>query len=268
MIEETNTDTTATRRAAELLWEHWRQGTHLDALPESVRPHTRAEGYAIQRAVQACSGKGLLGWKIAATSLPGQRHIGVDGPLAGRLLERRGFPSGAEVPLGGNLMRVAEPEFAFGFGRDLPPRAAPYGTDEVLEAVDRLHPAIEVPDSRYADFVHAGAPQLIADNACANDLVLGPAATVDWRGLDLVAHRVSAEVVGRYTRQGSGAAVLGDPRVALTWLVNELSAIGATLRAGEVVITGTCMASLEIEPGDEVRVDFGVLGSVSARFRA
>lgn len=260
------TDTTTARRAAEILWEHWRQGTHLDALPASVRPHTRAEGYAVQQEVQTCAGQALRGWKIAATSAAGQAHIGVDGPMAGRLLALRTFPGGSELPLAGNLMRVAEPEFAFTFGRDLPPRAAPYDTGEVLDAVVSLHPAIEVPDSRYADFVHAGAAQLIADNACANHFVLGPAGEAPWRSLDLVAHRVTARVVGRDAREGSGAAVLGDPRVALTWLVNELSGLGLTLNAGQVVTTGTCMAPLEIEVGDEVRADFGVLGSVSVRF--
>jgi len=264
----TTTDTTTARRAAEILWRHWRQGTHLDALPDSVRPRTRAEGYAVQREVQACAGQGLRGWKLAATSIPGQRHIGVDGPMAGRLLANRTYPPGTELSLAGNLMRVAEPEFAFVFGRDLPPRGAPYGTPEVLDAVAQLHLALEIPDSRYADFVHAGEAQLIADNACANDLVLGPAVEADWRHLDLVAHAVKAEVVGRYQREGSGAAVLGDPRVALTWLANELSGIGETARAGQVVITGTCMASLEIQEGDRVRADFGVLGSVEARFAA
>jgi 2-keto-4-pentenoate hydratase len=267
LITETTTDSTTAHRAADILWEHWRRGTHIDGLPESVRPCNRTEGYAIQREVQASAGQALSGWKIAATSIPGQRHIGVDGPMAGRLLADRTFRSGSEVPLGGSLMRVAEPEFAFAFGRDLAPRAAPYTTGEVLEAVASLHPAIELPDSRYTDFAHAGEAQLIADNACANDLVIAPAAQVPWRTLDLVTHRVTAEVVGRYVREGSGAAVLGDPRVALTWLVNELSGIGETLRAGQVVITGTCMASLEIEEGDEVRVDFGVLGSVEVRLR-
>ncbi len=220
----------------------------------------------IQREVQACAWQALAGWKIAATSSSGQRHIGVDGPMAGRLLAQRSFRGGAEVPLAGSLMRVAEPEFAFTLGRDLAPRAAPYTAREVLDAVANLHPAIEVPDSRYADFVRAGAPQLIADNACADYFILGPAAQAPWRDLDLRTHPVNAEVVGRYRREGLGANVLGDPRVALTWLVNELSGIGVTLDAGEVVTTGTCMASLEVEIGDVVRVDFGVLGKVEARF--
>jgi 2-keto-4-pentenoate hydratase len=163
-------------------------------------------------------------------------------------------------------MRVAEPEFAFTFASDLAPRSTAYTTDEVLDAVASLHPAIEVPDSRYTDFARAGAAQLIADNACADYFVLGPPAQAPWRSLDLAAHRVSAHVVGRYTREGSGANVLGDPRVALTWLVNELSGIGVTLNTGQVVTTGTCMVPLEIEVGDLVRADFGVLGAVEVRF--
>ena len=74
-------------------------------------------------------------------------------------------------------MRVAEAEFAFRMGVDLPPRPQPYSVDEVLAAVATLHPAIEVPDSRFDDFTIVGAPQLIADNACAHLFVLGPAAT-------------------------------------------------------------------------------------------
>jgi 2-keto-4-pentenoate hydratase len=259
-------DTTAARRAADILWQHWQQGTRIDALPEGIRPHTRAEGYSVQREVQTCAGQSLFGWKIAATSHAGQTHIGVDGPLAGRLLAQRAFPSGSDIPLAGNLMRVAEPEFAFTFASDLAPRSTAYTTDEVLDAVASLHPAIEVPDSRYTDFARAGAAQLIADNACADYFVLGPPAQAPWRSLDLAAHRVSAHVVGRYTREGSGANVLGDPRVALTWLVNELSGIGVTLNTGQVVTTGTCMVPLEIEVGDLVRADFGVLGAVEVRF--
>ena len=37
---------------------------------------------------------------------------------------------------------------------------------------------------------------------------------------------------------GHGKNVLGDPRVALTWLANELRGLGIPLRAGEVVTTG------------------------------
>jgi 2-keto-4-pentenoate hydratase len=253
-------------KASALLVGHWRAGTVIDALPPALRPATRGEGYAIQARLEALSAKPLWGWKIAATSLAGQRHIGVDGPLAGRLLAEMVHADGATLPLGANRMRVAELEFAFRMGRDLAPRASPYDMAEVLEAVAALHLAIEVPDSRFADFATVGAAQLIADNACAHQFVLGPEAPSSWRDLDLATHRVTGRVAGRYDREGIGANVLGDPRIALAWLANELSRHGLTLRAGQVVTTGTCLVPLEIGPGDAVTGDYGTLGTVSLRF--
>jgi 2-keto-4-pentenoate hydratase len=190
--------------ASELIWRHWRKGRRMPSLPAPLRPATRAEGYAIQAWIERRSARPLFGWKIAATSEAGQRHIGVDGLFAGRLL--------------------AEQVFA------------------------------------------AGAPLLIADNACAHQLVLGPAVTADWRALDLAAHRVRGTVAGRIEREGIGANVLGDPRLALTWLANELSRHGVALGAGQVVTTGTCLVPMEVDPGDAVSADYGALGSIAFRF--
>ncbi len=252
-------------RASELLLGLWDRGERIAELPAELRPGTRAEGYAIQAYLERERGP-LLGWKIAATSAQGQTHIGVDGPLAGRLPAARAGKSGATLSLGGNHMAVAEPEFAFRMARDLAPRAEAYEVAEVLAAVASVHPAIEVPDSRFEDFAVVGAAQLIADDACAHDFVLGPASAADWRAIDLAAHPVVGEVVGGARREGSGADVLGDPRVALAWLVNELSGLGLTLAAGQVVTTGTCLQPLPVGPGAEVVADFGVLGRVSVRF--
>ena len=135
----------------------------------------------------------------------------------------------------------------------------------MLAAVASLHPAIEIPDSRFADFVAAGEAQLIADNACAHLFLLGEATTADWRARDLVEERPTITLRGeRYI--GHGKNVLGDPRVALAWLANELSGLGLTLRAGEVVTTGTCHPPLAIASGDRVEADFGALGKVSVGF--
>jgi 2-keto-4-pentenoate hydratase len=252
--------------AAATLWQHWNQKTRLAELPAHCRPMNRAEGYAIQAELAHLSGQDVVGWKIAATSLAGQAHIGVDGPLAGRLLAERVLAGGANVSLEGNLMRVAEAEFAFRFGQSLPKRNEPYSTAEVLAAVESLHPAIEIPDSRYHDFASVGAPQLIADDACACWFVLGEATAEDWRSQNLVQHKVTANLNGTQAASGSGANVLGDPRIALTWIANELRTFGVGLRAGEVVTTGTCIVPLPLTPGDHLQVDFGLFGMVAASF--
>ncbi|TAM57137.1 MAG: hydratase [Rhodanobacter sp.] len=252
--------------ASDLLYQTWRAGGVIEALPEPLRPATRREGYAIQALLERYTHAPLLGWKIAATSLAGQRHISVDAPLAGRLLAERTLESGAQHRLGANRMRVAEAEFAFRMARDLAPRPAPYTIDEVMGAVGALHLAIEIPDSRYAEFTRVGAPQLIADNACADWFVLGPEAQPKWRTIDLAAHRVSATLTGKPPIEGRGANVLGDPRLALAWLVNELSSLGIVVRAGQVVTTGTCVTPVAIAPGDILHADFGELGGVSVSF--
>lgn len=264
---------TNTRRAAELLWQHRQAGTTFDALPDALRPRSAAEGHAIQAELPAVSGRAVVGWKIAATSVAGQRHINVSGPLAGRILAGLVHAPGDAVSLAGNRMRVVEPEFAFRLGTELPPRAAPRSPAEVMAAVASLHPALEVPDSRFAVFTRAGEAQLLADDACCGPFVFGAAAPETWRTHDLSPHRVHASVTGadgrpRYARDGEGRAALGDPRAALAWLVNDLSARGLTLGAGVFISTGTCMVPLEIQPGDHVRADFGVLGTIDVRLVA
>lgn len=251
--------------AARVLIQHWRDGTKLDALEPRLRPQSRTEGYAVQAALETSSPGTLFGWKIAATSVSGQKHINVTGPLAGRIMSDTVIADGGTASMKGNQMRVGEPEFAFGMGRDLPPRATPYSVEEVLAAVETFHPAIEIPDSRFADFARAGEAQLIADNACAHLFVLGAATTANWRAMDLVEERPQITLRGE-RHVGHGKNVLGDPRAALAWLANELRGLGLTLRAGQVVTTGTCHPPLPIQAGDHFAADFGVLGKVSVGF--
>ena len=253
------------KAASRTLHAHWRAGTKLANLDASLRPRDRAEAYAIQARIADHSNTSLFGWKIAATSEAGQKHINVDGPMAGRILTETVIADGGTASMAGNEMRVAEPEFAFRMAADLPPRPSAYTVGEVLDAVGTLHPAIEIPDSRFADFVSAGPAQIIADNACAHLFVLGAPTSSNWRALDLVEHKPVITLRGkRYT--GHGRNVLGDPRLALAWLANELRQLGITLKAGEVVTTGTCHPPLPIQSGDLFEADFGALGRVSVGF--
>ncbi|MDR3488855.1 MAG: hydratase [Bradyrhizobium sp.] len=251
--------------ASRTLHDHWRAGTKLAALEASQRPRDRKEAYAIQAALENHAAGNLFGWKIAATSAAGQKHINVDGPMAGRILSETVIPDGGTASMAGNEMQVAEPEFAFRMATDLPPRSSPYSVQQTLDAVATLHPAIEIPDSRFANFVSAGAAQIIADNACAHLFVLGAPSTANWRSLDLVEEKPVITLRGRQFT-GHGKNVLGDPRIALTWLANELSQLGVTLRTGQIVTTGTCHPPLPIQSGDLFEADFGLIGRVSVRF--
>lgn len=260
-------------QAAAIMHHQLQEGTVLQNLPDSLRPHSRADGYEIQAMLEKQKGNDKKGWKIAATSIAGQQHIGLSGPIAGRIFSGMIVEPGTTVPFGANRMRVAEAEFVFCFGRELPPRTKNYSSEEVSEAVASLHLGLEFPDSRFADFASAGEAQLIADNACAYKFMMGTAVTYNWREMDLSAHQTSAIVTRKKGEpapihektdyyEGVGANVLGCPRMALTWLVNELSLLNITLKKGEFVTTGTTTTPMAILPGDKIEADFGTLGKI------
>lgn len=248
--------------AAELLNAHWVGGKKLDVIPETYRPKTRKDAYVIADNLARLRGERVVGWKIAATSQAGQAHINVDGPLAGRLYESRILAPGAHVRLGANQMKVAEVEFAFCFGTDLPRIRQDYEVPDVMSAVASMHMSLEIPDSRFHDFTKVGAPSLIADTACADWLLLGPAIEQDWRQYDLADLAVRAVKNGKEVALGTGRAALGDPRIALTWLVNELCRYGDGIKRDDVVTTGTCVVPVAIEIGDHILADYGIFGQM------
>lgn len=258
-------NTAKIEEAAGNLWSAWQSGQPMDGLPAELRPRSPEEGYMVQQAVAKLSGRGQLGWKLAATNESAQSFLGVDGPLSGRLFEGNCLDSGATVSLEKINMRAVEVEIAFRIERSLPPRDSEYSIDEVLSAVGSLYPALEIPDSRYTEYTAVGAAQLIADNACACLFVLGPeVAVAKWRDADLPSHAVSALLNGELAAEGVGSNIFGDPRLALVWLANDLSSRGDTLAEGQVVMTGTVVNPLPIKPGDHVVGDFGSFGTVEA----
>src|ERR1700716_1926852 len=141
--------------ASRTLHDHWRAGTKFDGLETSLRPRDRAEGYAIQEKSEKYSAASLFGWKIAATSEAGQKHINVDGPMAGRILAETVISDGGTADMAGNEMRVAEPEFAFRKSRICPRAPRPTRCSRFSMRSTRC-----IPRSRFRirDFKTSSAP--------------------------------------------------------------------------------------------------------------
>jgi 2-keto-4-pentenoate hydratase len=250
-------------RTAELIWDAWQTGKRLDGLPAGARPRDAAEGMAAQAALAELAGP-VSGWKIAATTAYARQYLDVSGPLPGAVFERFHHAEGEPVPADTMTMGVAEPEFAFRLKADPGPSPSLMA---VLDAVDTLFLAVELPDSRYADHQHAGGPQLLADVACAGRFVEGRPVP-SWRDLDLPRQPVVLHAEGEEFSRGSGSLVLGDPRLALHWLAMELPRHGCRLRPGDIVTTGTATPPCPIRAGGHVLADFGALGTVEVRFAA
>ncbi len=66
---------------------------------------------------------------------------------------------------------------------------------------------------------------------------------------------------------GHGKNVLGDPRVALAWLANELRQLGVNVEGGPGGHHGHLPpAAADHRPATVCAADFGVLGKVSVGF--
>jgi 2-keto-4-pentenoate hydratase len=253
-----------TARAVDLLVEAYTMGMKLEALPESLRPTTIAAAHALQRAFVAALHIEPAGWKIGCTSAAARAILKAKGPFAGRVLLPRCFASGATLPGSGYAMRGLEGEFAFVLAKDLKPRKRPYTRAEVLAAIGDLHPAVEIVDSRYADWGKVTLPEIVADMGANGALVVGPPAK-GWRRLDLAKVGVTMRAGGKVVGRGKGGDALGDPVEALRWLANNPASKDG-LRAGEIVSTGTCTGLHRAGASDRVACDFGPLGKVAFAF--
>jgi 2-keto-4-pentenoate hydratase len=204
----------------------------------------------------------VIGRKIGLTSLPMQRLLGVSEPDFGVLLDDMVVEDGDEIPLDSLLQPRVEAELAFVMASDL---AGPgVTTARALTAVAGVLPAIEVVDSRVADW-RIKLADTVADNASSGLLVVGgallPADRIDLRLIGVVVSRN-----GELIDTGAGAAALGNPARCVAWLANKLGSLGAGLRAGDVVLPGAVHKMVPVRPGDVFRAEFSRLGAVTARF--
>jgi len=175
--------------------------------------------------------------------------------------------SPASVSAAAYVRIAVESEIAVRIGSDVGPRDGRLDRTSIARHVAACMPAIELVDDRNWDYARADARDLVADNSFNSGCVLG-APVMDWQRLDLAAltgrMRINAEVVG----EGRGADVLGHPFEALAWLANHLLARGRRLRAGDVVLMGSVVATKWPRPGDVVVTEIDGLGTASLEVTA
>ncbi|MEV5768264.1 fumarylacetoacetate hydrolase family protein [Micromonospora sp. NPDC052213] len=217
--------------------------------------------YAVQTALlqrRLDRGERLVGLKMGLTSKAKMAQVGVDEVIWGRLTDTMRVPDGGTVEVGDFIHPRAEPEVAFLLDR-LPEPGEPVG--DFTDAVRAVAPAIELIDSRYANFTFS-LPDVVADNASAAAFVVGPWCPVP-DGLDNLG--VLLEVDGRVAQVGSTAAILGDPRRALDEGIRLAGRHGVRLREGWVFLAGAATAAVPLRPGAHVRAVVEKLGTASLR---
>jgi 2-keto-4-pentenoate hydratase len=229
-------------------------------------PHIQLEdSYAISSAVAARKiqdGAKLIGHKVGLTSKAMQASSKIDEPDYGHLLAEMEVFEDVPVPAGRYLYPRVEVEVGFILADDLP--GAGCTEDDVLAATAAFVPSIELIDTRIKDW-KIGLCDTIADNASSAGFILGPQRVspkdVDIKGIDAILTR-NGEVVA----EGRSDAVLGNPVTAVAWLARKVDGFGVRLKAGDIVLPGSCTRAIDVRPGDAFVADFAGLGSVRLSF--
>lgn len=220
--------------------------------------------YRVQRLLterRIAGGARVVGRKIGLTSAAVQRQIGVDRPDFGVLFDDMAYRDGDEIPIDRLLQPKAEAEVAFLLAADILDAT---DSAHVRSAVSLAYPALEIVDSRIADW-RIGITDTVADNASSGVFVIGTLGTAlsEVEPIDVVMRmRRGGEVVSA----GTGADCLGDPLRALAWLAATASEVGDPLRAGDIVLSGALGPMVPVGAGDEFEAEIEPLGTVIARF--
>jgi 2-keto-4-pentenoate hydratase len=211
---------------------------------------------------RVAEGARVIGHKVGLSSEAMQKMMNVDEPDYGHLLDEMQVFEDRPVPAGRYLFPRVEVEVGFILADDLP--GAGCTEDDVLAATAAFAPAIELIDTRIKDW-KIKLCDTIADNASSAGWVLGEARVspkdVDIRNIDAVLTR-NGEVVA----EGRSDAVLGNPVTAVAWLARKVENFGVRLKAGDVVLPGSCTKAFDANPGDKFVADFVGLGAVHLSF--
>ena len=223
------------------------------------------DAYDVQWALRerrVAAGAKLSGLKMGLTSRAKMKQMGVESPIYGFLLDEFIVAADSELPFASLIHPRVEPEIALVTSRDL--RGPGCSIATALAAVDFAVPAMEIIDSRYADFKF-DLPSVVADNASSARYVVGTTASrID--ALDLRTLGVVVEKNGGPVSFGAGAAVLGHPALSLALLANLLGERGQFIPAGTFVMTGGITEAVAAQAGDQFTARYQGLGSLSFRF--
>ena len=252
--------------AARLLREAYSVGAVLPL--RDVLEATDVEGaFAVQTIntrYWEAQGRRIVGRKAGLTAKAVQVQLGVDQPDFGVLFDDMRVADGGHLDPARTLQPKAEAEIAFILGADLPD--ADTGVEQVAAAVASVHAAIEIVDSRIADWKISFA-DTVADNGSSAFFVLADTG-LPLAGLDLEGAAMEMLVNDAVVSTGVGAAALGNPLNAAAWLAQTLAARGEPLKAGDILLAGALGPMVALAPGDHVEARIAGIGTCSFTYKA
>jgi 2-keto-4-pentenoate hydratase len=253
------------RRLADELLEATRTRVPVPPLRDRVLDMTLQDAYVVQTHqldTHRAAGRTLAGHKVGLTSFAMQRQLGVDSPDFGYFFEDMVHGEGAVLPVDGFVSPKVEPELGLVLRETL---TGPGVTlERARAAVGQVFPAIEIIDSRVADWDIA-LVDTVADNASCGAIAVG-STPLDVPVEDLIEVLCGLRINGELRESGTGADVMDDPVAPLAWLANVLGERGVSLEAGQLVLTGSFTRAVPVVAGESVTADYGPHGSLTISF--
>lgn len=211
---------------------------------------------------RVAEGAKVIGHKVGLSSKAMQQMMNVDEPDYGHLLDDMAVHEDTPVKSADYLYPRVEVEVGFVLADDLPGEGCT--EDDVLAATAAFAPAIELIDTRITDW-KIKLCDTIADNASSAGWVLGEN-RVSPKDIDITAIDAVLTRNGEVVAKGRSDAVLGNPVTAVAWLARKVDSFGVRLKAGDIVLPGSCTKAFDATPGAEYVADFAGLGSVHLNF--
>jgi 2-keto-4-pentenoate hydratase len=251
---------------SERLWQASRDRRAVPRISDEHPGMDAVDAYAVQQGItrrRVEAGETIVGWKLGLTSKAMQDQLGVGQPDYGPILSGFMVAEGVRIPVSELIQPRVEAEIAFVLRSPL--RGPGVTRDDALAATVGVVAAIEIIDSRIEAW-KIGFADTVSDMASAARVTTSgrivPIDGFDVRLIGVVLERGAGEVVG----VGAGAAVLGDPAVAVAWAANTLGGLGITLEPGHLIMTGALHASVAVAAGETYTARFDRLGAVTVRF--
>lgn len=222
---------------------------------------TLADAYRIQRALierRVARGEQVVGVKMGFTSRAKMAQMGVSDLIWGELTDAMEIADGGELDFARFIHPRIEPEIAFRLKTRL---TGAIDTAAAAAAIEAIAPAMEVIDSRYADF-RFDLVDVVADNSSSAAFVIGAwtAPMSDYAHFDMTMCFDGAAV-----QRGSTAAILGDPLMSLVEAVRLVGQSGRALEAGTIVLCGAATSAEPLRSRVAVSLDAGALGTARLR---
>jgi 2-keto-4-pentenoate hydratase len=255
----------AAQRAAEWLFAEHQTGHRFTTLSPNAAPATISDAYDIQDKYVALLRPGNgepAGYKVGLTSAAMQAFCRIDHPIAGVVLASRIHRTGAMVQRRDFGRLGLEFEIAVRIKSDIPASDAAFTIEAIEPHIDGVCAAIELVDDRAADYTSLDVRSLVADNSWNAGIILSDFRST-WPDLAPLLGRATKD--GDLIGEGYGRDILGHPFNSVAWLATHLSSRGETLKAGEIVMTGSVMKTIFPEQAARYRFDVEGLGSVEVQ---